>query len=64
MKLHFIRLQGKEITADVKFRSINSLRSISRQQRKREASKPLYLDRYELAGSVHEQSAGLNKYDA
>jgi len=28
-------------------RSVNSLRSISKEERKREASKPLYLTRYE-----------------
>ena len=32
---------------NVEFRSINSLESISRQEKKKEASKPLYLARYE-----------------
>ncbi len=36
-----------KLHAKVKLRMIKSSRSVSREERKREAGKPLYLDRYE-----------------
>ena len=37
----------KKIDADLVLKSINSLRSISRKEKKRQANEPLYLIRYE-----------------
>jgi hypothetical protein len=40
-------INAVKLHAKVKLRMVKSSRSASREERKREASKPLYLDRYE-----------------
>ncbi|MDH5460146.1 MAG: hypothetical protein OEW71_03815 [Candidatus Bathyarchaeota archaeon] len=40
-------INARKLHANLEFRSVNSLTNISREERKREASKPLYLTRYE-----------------
>jgi len=38
---------ARQLRVNLEFKSTNALRSVSREEMKREASKPLYLARYE-----------------
>jgi len=38
---------ARKLRVNLEFESVNPLRSVSREEMKREASKPLYLARYE-----------------